>query len=74
MSRKNGGKVKISESGVITEQAMMSYLRNELTSDEKLEFEKLLKEDPFAQDAFKEAEFLFRPSKLQTENQGHDHG
>ncbi|MFN8287548.1 MAG: hypothetical protein U0V74_12375 [Chitinophagales bacterium] len=37
--------------GVISEEAMIAYLNNTLSSDEKQQFEKLLAEDPFAQDA-----------------------
>jgi len=43
--------MKISEQGVITEEALLAYTRNELTADEKQEFEKLLHDDPFAQEA-----------------------
>ncbi len=37
--------------GVISEQAMIAYLNNTLSPEEKQQFEKLLAEDPFAQDA-----------------------
>lgn len=37
--------------GVISEEAMLAYLNNTLSAEEKQQFEKLLAEDPFAQDA-----------------------
>lgn len=37
--------------GVITEEAMTAYLGNTLSTAERTQFEKLLAEDPFAQDA-----------------------
>jgi tetratricopeptide (TPR) repeat protein len=43
--------MKISEQGVITEEALLAYARNELGAGEKQELEKLLHEDPFAQEA-----------------------
>ncbi|HWB64604.1 MAG TPA: hypothetical protein VG603_13905, partial [Chitinophagales bacterium] len=51
MSRPKTDKTKISEQGVVTEQALLAYLRNELTPQERQEVEKLLHNDPFAQDA-----------------------
>src|SRR4051812_6403169 len=44
-------KMKLSEHGVIREEALLAYINNELSGEEKQELEKLLKEDPFAQDA-----------------------
>ena len=44
-------KVKLSEQGVVTEEALIAYLHNELSPEEKQQLEKLLSEDPFAQDA-----------------------
>ncbi len=44
-------KMKLCEQGVIAEEALLAYLNNELTAEEKQELEKLLKEDPFAQEA-----------------------
>jgi TolA-binding protein len=44
-------KMKLSEHGVIREDALLAYINNELTVDDKRELEKLLKEDPFAQEA-----------------------
>src|SRR5581483_11551275 len=52
MSRPKKETIKLSENGVITEEAMVAYLQNELSAEEKQELEKLLKDDPFAQDAF----------------------
>ena len=43
--------VKLSENGVVTEEALIAYLNNKLDAEEKQELEKLLLEDPFAQDA-----------------------
>jgi len=43
--------VKISDNGIITEEAMLAYVSNSLSAEERQELEKLLKEDPFAQDA-----------------------
>src|SRR5437879_1228858 len=51
MNSKKKDILKISEHGIITEQAMRAYLRDELSSVQRAEFEKLLKNDPFAQDA-----------------------
>jgi hypothetical protein len=51
MSRPKKDIVKISEQGVLTEEGILAYLRNELDVREKLEVEKLLEQDPFAQDA-----------------------
>ena len=42
---------KFLEQGFINEAAMLAYLNNELTAEEKQQFEKLLQEDPFAQEA-----------------------
>ena len=44
-------KVKLSEQGVVTEEALIAYLHNELSPEDKQQLEKLLAEDPFAQDA-----------------------
>lgn len=46
-------KMKLSEQGVIPEEALLAYINNELTAEEKQELEKLLKDDPFAQEALK---------------------
>ncbi len=43
--------IKLSEHGVVTEEALIAYLRNELSPEEKQQLEKLLLEDPFARDA-----------------------
>ena len=42
---------KLSEQGVVTEEALIAYLHNKLSPEEKQELEKLLSEDPFARDA-----------------------
>lgn len=39
------------DQGIISEAAMLAYLGNTLSADERLQFEKLLAEDPFAQEA-----------------------
>ena len=39
------------EAGVINEASMLAYLNNQLSADERQQFEKLLKDDPFAQEA-----------------------
>jgi len=44
-------KIKLSEQGIIREEALLAYVNNELNGDEKQELEKLLKDDPFAQEA-----------------------
>jgi len=44
-------KVNLAEQGVVTEEALIAYLHNELSPEEKQELEKLLLEDPFAADA-----------------------
>ncbi len=43
--------VKIADNGIITEEALLAYANNSLSADERQELEKLLKDDPFAQDA-----------------------
>ncbi|MBS1612324.1 MAG: hypothetical protein JST49_05840 [Bacteroidetes bacterium] len=43
--------VDLLEGGVITEGAMEAYIGGTLTAEERTQFEKLLAEDPFAQDA-----------------------
>ena len=43
--------MKLSEQGIIREEALLAYANNELSAEEKLEFEKLLKDDSFAQEA-----------------------
>ncbi len=49
--RQKTEKMKLSEQGVISEEALLAYVNNELSAEEKQELEKLLKEDPFAQEA-----------------------
>jgi tetratricopeptide (TPR) repeat protein len=44
-------KVKLSEQGVVTEEALIAFLHDELSPEEKQELEKLLLQDPFAADA-----------------------
>ncbi len=44
-------KIKLSEQGIICEEALLAYVNNELNGDEKQELEKLLLDDPFAQEA-----------------------
>jgi tetratricopeptide (TPR) repeat protein len=44
-------KVKLSEQGVVTEEALIAFLHDELNPEEKQELEKLLLQDPFAADA-----------------------
>lgn len=39
------------ERGAINEASMLAYLNNQLSAEEKQQFEKLLKDDPFAQEA-----------------------
>ena len=41
----------MSEQGIICEEALLAYVNNELNGDEKQELEKLLLDDPFAQEA-----------------------
>ncbi len=43
--------MKLSEQGLITGEALLAYLKNELSPEEKQEVETLLHDDPFAQDA-----------------------
>lgn len=43
--------VDLLEGGVITEGAMEAYIGGTLTAEERMQFDKLLAEDPFAQDA-----------------------
>ena len=51
MSGPKKDKVILSEQGVITQEALIAYVRNELSAEEKQELEKLLLQDPFAADA-----------------------
>lgn len=44
-------KIVIAEHGVITEEALMAYLNETLSPEQRHELERLLKDDPFAQDA-----------------------
>jgi tetratricopeptide (TPR) repeat protein len=52
-------------SGAITEEAMMAYLSGELSAGDKAQFEKLLAEDPFAQDALEGLQSLSQPAAAQ---------
>jgi len=51
MSGPKKDKVTLSEQGVVTEEALLAYVQNKLSPEEKQQLEKLLQEDPFAQDA-----------------------
>jgi hypothetical protein len=51
MSSHRKERLKLSENGVVTGEAMIAYLHNELAADDRQEMEKLLQEDPFALDA-----------------------
>lgn len=51
MSRPKKDIVKLSEQGVVTEEALIAYAQNKLSAEEKQELEKLLEQDPFARDA-----------------------
>ena len=51
MSGHKKDKVNLAEQGVVTEEALVAYLHNELSPEEKQELEKLLLNDPFAADA-----------------------
>ncbi len=51
MSGPKKDKVILSEQGIVTEEALTAYLQNKLSPDDRLQLEKLLQEDPFAQDA-----------------------
>ncbi len=44
-------KMNFSEQGMLNEEAMLAYLNNEFTAEEKQQFELLLKDDAFAQEA-----------------------
>lgn len=44
-------KMKLSEQGVVSEEALLAYLNNQLTAEDKQQLEKLLADDPFAQEA-----------------------
>lgn len=50
MSRANKGKGILGEEG-ITQEAMLAYLQNRLTTEERQQFEKRLQDDPFAAEA-----------------------
>lgn len=41
----------IAEHGIITQEALLAYLNNELTDEQRQQLEQLLKNDPFSQDA-----------------------
>jgi tetratricopeptide (TPR) repeat protein len=51
MSGPKKDEVKLSDQGIVTEEALSAYLQNKLNPAEKQQLEKLLQEDPFAQDA-----------------------
>lgn len=51
MSKQKKDKVDLVHDGVISEEAMLAFVNNELSATEKQELEKLLEGDPFAQDA-----------------------
>jgi hypothetical protein len=51
MSKQKKDKVELIHRGVVSEEAMLAFVNNELTVSEKQELEKLLEADPFAQDA-----------------------
>jgi len=42
-------KIRLTEAGVITEWALLAYLHDQLSSEDRHEMERLLKDDPFAQ-------------------------
>ena len=44
-------KIRLTEAGVITEWALLAYLHDQLSSEDRHEMERLLKDDPFAQEA-----------------------
>lgn len=44
-------KMKLSEHGTVREEALLAYLTNQLTGEERTELELLLENDPFAQEA-----------------------
>jgi tetratricopeptide (TPR) repeat protein len=43
--------MKLSEHGIVTEEALIAYLNNQLSDEEKQQLEKLMLDDPFARDA-----------------------
>lgn len=43
--------MNFTDGGIITQEAMLAYLGNKMSAEDKQQFEKLLAEDPFAQDA-----------------------
>src|SRR5579863_745268 len=43
--------VNLSEQGVVTEEALVAYLHDKLSREEKQELEKLLEQDAFAREA-----------------------
>ena len=58
--------VKLSEQGVVTEEALIAYLNNKLSPEEKQQLEKLLLEDPFAQDALEGLQSSASQAKVTT--------
>lgn len=51
MSRPGKDKVNFTDGGIITQEAMLAYLGNKMSAEDKQQFEKLLADDPFAQEA-----------------------
>jgi tetratricopeptide (TPR) repeat protein len=51
MNRPGKDKVSFTDGGNVTQEAMLAYLNNRMSAEDKQQFEKLLAEDPFAQDA-----------------------
>lgn len=49
--RQKTDKIILAEHGVVREEALMAYLNNELGADDVQQLEKLLADDPFAQEA-----------------------
>lgn len=49
--RQKTDKIVLAEHGVVREEALLAYLNNELGADDVQQLEKLLADDPFAQDA-----------------------
>jgi len=58
--------IDLTEDGVITQEAMLAYAEGRLGDAERAEMDKLLKDDPFAQDALEGMRKAHKPADIPT--------
>ncbi|MCW3127735.1 MAG: hypothetical protein JWO03_3393, partial [Bacteroidetes bacterium] len=56
----------LTEDGVITQEALLAYAQGRLSVEETVQMEKLLKDDPFAQDALEGVRSADAPAEIKT--------